>query len=98
MPSYYSEGVPKALIEAAAVGKPIVTTDMPGCRFIVKNNYNGLLVKPKDVDSLFDSLKYLLDNPSISAAYGKNGRKHALSIFDENKIIDLTLSIYKEII
>ena len=97
MPSYYSEGVPKSLIEAAAVGKPIITTDMPGCRSIVKNKFNGLLVKPKNVNGLTSSIKYLLDNPKICSELGKNGRIHALRTFDEKRIINLTLSIYEEI-
>ena len=97
MPSYYSEGVPKSLIEAAAVGKPIITTDMPGCRSIVINEFNGLLVKPRNINELTNSIKYLLDNPNICSEFGKNGRTHALRTFDEKKIIDLTLSVYKEI-
>ncbi len=98
MPSYYSEGVPKSLIEAAAIAKPIITTDMPGCRSIVKHNYNGLLVEPKNIASLVKSIKYLLDNPDICRTFGLNGRNYAKEMFDETKIVKLTLDIYNEII
>ncbi len=98
MPSYYSEGVPKALIEAASIGKPIITSDMPGCRSIVKHNFNGILVEPRNIDSLVNAIKFLLDNPKVCEIYGLNGRKHAITTFDEKRIVDLTLGIYKEII
>ena len=98
MPSYYSEGVPKSLIEAAAIAKPIITTDMPGCRSIVKHNYNGLLVEPKNIASLVKNIKFLLDNPDICRTFGRNGRNYVKEMFDETKIVNLTLDIYNEII
>ena len=52
LPSYYMEGTPKSLLEAAAMGKPIITTDWVGCRNVVDNGVNGFLCKPKDVDDL----------------------------------------------
>ena len=57
LPSYYGEGVPKVLLEAAASGRPIVTTDMPGCRETVENNVTGLLVPAKNAWALADALE-----------------------------------------
>ena len=91
-------GVPKSLIEAAAIAKPIITTDMPGCRSIVKHNYNGLLVRPKNIASLVKNIKFLLDNPDICRTFGRNGRNYVKEMFDETKIVNLTLDIYNEII
>ena len=94
LPSFYSEGVPKSLIEAAACGKPIVTTDMPGCREIVKNNFNGILVKPKDDISLANALETLINDPDLRIKYGSNGRSLAEKEFGMDDINKMTLSVY----
>lgn len=62
LPSYYGEEVPESLIEAAACGRPIITTDMPGCREIVENNINGLLVPPQDAKSLAEAMSVLIQD------------------------------------
>ena len=98
MPSYYSEGVPKSLIEAASVGKPIITTDMPGCRAIVKNNFNGILVRPKNIDDIVEAIKFLILNPDKASLYGKNGRELVKQEFDEKIIVQSTINIYEELI
>ena len=64
LPSY-REGLPKGLLEAASCGKPIITTDVPGCREIVKNEINGLLVPPKDSHELMKAMKKLILNKSL---------------------------------
>jgi len=63
LPTYYGEGVPKVLIEAMACGRPIVTTDMPGCRDLVQSGRNGFLVSPKDTVGLAKSLAALVLKP-----------------------------------
>ena len=69
LPSYYSEGVPRSLIEAMACGKEVITTDTPGCRDVVErdlNGFNGILVPPRDVDGLADAFAFIADRPGLS--------------------------------
>jgi glycosyltransferase involved in cell wall biosynthesis len=95
LPSYL-EGLPKALIEAAACGRAIVTTDVPGCREVVRHNDNGLLVPPRDSDALADALASLIKNPGLRARMGARGREIAIREFSEETIFAQTLSIYRE--
>ena len=86
LPTSYGEGVPQALIEAAAAGKPIVTTDMPGCREIVKDGINGLLVPPKNSIALADAIQKLAEVPIASGADGTEGTKDGGgSVFEGNR-------------
>ena len=74
LPSY-REGLPKGLLEAAACGKPIITTDVAGCRDVVINGKNGILVNPKNSDELFLAMKKMVQNKKIRLSMGKEGRK-----------------------
>jgi len=56
LPSYYREGVPRVILEAMSMGKPVVTTDMPGCRDAVEDGKNGLLVPPKNSQALAEAI------------------------------------------
>jgi glycosyltransferase involved in cell wall biosynthesis len=87
LPSYYGEGVPKILLEAAAAGRPIVTTDWPGCRDVVQHGGNGLLVQPRDPEGLADALERLLRNPGERAAMGARGRTLAEQEFEEGLVV-----------
>ena len=95
LPSYYREGLPKALIEAAACGRPIVASDMPGCREVVRHGENGLLVEARDASGLAEALDYLIQNPNIRAKMGAGGRKIAEEEFSLELIIPQTLAVYK---
>lgn len=95
LPSYYGEGVPKALIEAAACGRPIVATDMPGCREIVRDGENGLLVPPRDPGSLADAIERLITAPALRLRMGHSGRERVLREFSEQHVIDQTLDLYQ---
>ena len=95
LPSYYREGLPKSLIEAAACGRPIVTTNLPGCREIVRQGENGLLVEPRDVSGLAEALKYLLQNPKIRKKMGATGRKIAEEKYSSEHIIPQIMAVYK---
>ena len=97
LPSYL-EGLPKALIEAAACGRAIVTTDVPGCRDVVRHNENGLLVPPRDSDALADALASLIENPSLRARMGAHGREIVIREFSEEIIFAQTLAIYRELL
>jgi len=74
LPSYYREGMPRALIEAAAAGLPIVTTDIPGCREIVENGVNGFLVPPRDVQGLTEALGRLICSRELRIKMGAASR------------------------
>lgn len=93
LPSY-REGLPKILLEAAAVGRPLIATDVPGCREIVKNGENGILVKLKDVESLYQAIKTLVSNKEMRLKMGKNGRNLVESQFSTNIINGQTLELY----
>lgn len=96
LPSFYQEGIPRSLLEAAAKGKPIITTDAPGCREVVVDGVNGFLVPPRDIDSLVDCMIKFIQRPELVQRMGIESRKRAVEIFDERKILDQTMQIYKE--
>lgn len=89
LPSKYREGVPKTLIEAAAMEKPIITTDNVGCRDIVEDGHNGFLCKPKSVESLVRKIEYFLKlSEENRDVLGKNGRIKVEREFDEKIVIE----------
>lgn len=96
LPSY-REGVPKFLIEAAACGRPIVTTDVPGCREIVHHNKNGLLVPPKNYNALADSLLKLINDSALRKKMGSCGRAMVIKSFSEKIVAEKTMAFYKTI-
>ncbi len=95
LPTSYREGLPKVLIEAAACGKTIVTTDAPGCREIVQHGVNGLLVPVKDSQALADAIETLLMDPDLRKTMGDEGRALVEKEFTIEKVIDETLNLYK---
>ena len=98
LPTRYGEGVPKVLIEAAASGRAIVATDIPGCREIVQNHKNGILVPVGDIDELCSAVKQLIADADLRRSYGAAGRKIALESYDENQIASANLAIYQELL
>lgn len=97
LPTYYGEGVPKVLIEAASSGRPIVTTDSPGCREIVHDGVNGILIPARDVVALVAALRELLDSPEIRSQMGNAGRQLVKDRFSIEKVIGETLDIYGDV-
>lgn len=97
LPSY-REGLPKVLIEAAACGRAIVTTDVPGCREIVRDGENGFLVPARDSKALANALKKLIENPTLRACMGRRGREIVVEEFSDKKVIEQTLSVYRELL
>lgn len=91
------EGLPKSLTEAAAAGRPIVTTDVAGCRDVVQPGVNGLLVPPGDPRALADALETLVRDPGLRARFGRAGRRIALERFDQRVIIPRMLAIYRSL-
>jgi glycosyltransferase involved in cell wall biosynthesis len=96
LPSY-REGFPKVLIEAAACGRVVVTTNVSGCRDAVKNGVTGLLVPVRDSISLANSISCLLDNYDYCVKMGINGRKMAEELFDIEKVVFKHMRIYSEL-
>ena len=95
-PSYEQEGLPKSLVEAAAVGRAIVATDVPGCREVVHDNENGLLVPPRDAAALAKAIARLLTQPSRRAEMGRQGRQLAEQEFSSDTISRQTIAMYQE--
>jgi glycosyltransferase involved in cell wall biosynthesis len=93
LPSYYREGIPKALLEAAACGRPIVTTDSVGCREVVHHQENGLLVPPRTVYPLANALRQLIRNPELRQKMGRRGRERAEREFVQEKICAETIDV-----
>lgn len=98
LPSYYGEGLPKVLIEAAACGRAVVTTDHPGCRDAITPDESGLLVPVRDPEALADAIQYLIENPEQRHAMGRAGRKLAEEVFDVHKVVEQHLKVYEELL
>lgn len=97
-PSWYREGLPKSVIEAEAIGRPIVTTDSVGCRDTVVDGKNGFMIPIKDSDALATALKKLIDNPELRQTMGKNAREFAVNKFDINDVVKVHLDVYNNLI
>lgn len=97
LPSY-REGLPKGLIEAAACALPLVTTDVPGCREVVSDGVDGLIVPPRDAAALAAAIARLCDDPALARRLGLAARSKALAAFDERIVIAHTLQVYAELL
>ncbi len=96
LPSY-REGLPKCLLEAAASGRAIVTTDTSGCKEIVKEGVNGFLVPVQDVRILAEKMKQLIQNQKLRMKMGAEGRKMVEKAFSIERVNAETLQIYREV-
>jgi glycosyltransferase involved in cell wall biosynthesis len=96
LPSVYGEGVPKILLEAAACGRAVVTTDWPGCRDAVRSGETGLLVPPGDSERLQAALERLVTDPELRRTFGRAARRLAEQEFDVKAIVAATLAVYHE--
>jgi glycosyltransferase involved in cell wall biosynthesis len=97
LPSY-REGLPKSLIEAAACGRPLVATDVPGCREVVTDGVDGLVVPARDAAALARAIARLEDDPALAARLGEAARAKALAEYDERCIVAHTLEVYRELV
>ncbi len=93
LPSY-REGTPRSLLEAMAVGRPLVTTDVPGCRNVVEDSVNGFLVESHNPEMLADALAKLIEDENLRERMGQASRKRAETIFDERTVIRQTIEAY----
>ncbi|MDC5152236.1 glycosyltransferase, partial [Acinetobacter baumannii] len=85
LPSY-REGIPRAVLEAMSMGRPIITTDAPGCKETVIEGYNGFLVEVKSIDKLVDAMEKFIVDPNLVELMGKNSRKIVLEKYDVRKV------------
>lgn len=97
LPSY-REGLPKALLEAAAAGRAIVTTDVPGCREVVADGKNGLLVPPRDASALAAALARLVADPRLRQEMGRRGRARAEQEWGSDVVLRQMLAFYAEVL
>lgn len=94
LPSYYGEGLPKVLIEAAACGRAVITTDFPGCRDAIEPGRSGLLVAPRSSDELADAIESLAGDPETRRAMGRAGRALAEKEYDIRHIVERHIDAY----
>ncbi|MCI5060975.1 MAG: glycosyltransferase family 4 protein [Alphaproteobacteria bacterium] len=94
LPSYYGEGVPKVLLEAAAIGRPIITCDAPGCRETVEHGVNGYLVPPQDPEILADTIEGLVQDTAKCQEFGKEGRARVEKDFNTDVVVQKTMDVY----
>ena len=98
LPSYYREGVPRSLLEAGAMGKPIITTDSVGCRETVIDGETGFLCKPKDVNDLAQKMGSIITmTPEERSVMGIRGHEYIARTFDESKIIERYLGVLNQL-
>lgn len=97
LPSY-REGMPKVLLEAAAAGRAVVTTDTPGCRDAVIEGKTGILVPLRDSFAIAGALEYLISNPEIRKNFGIEGRKLAEKIYSIENVVNQHLIIYNKLV
>lgn len=97
LPSYYGEGVPKVLIEAAACGRPIVTTDNPGCRDSVIEGETGLIVPKKDASALARAILKLAEDAPLRELMGANARLFAEKEFDVRAVVQRHIELYQDL-
>lgn len=86
LPSYLREGIPRTLLEALAVGRPVITTNVRGCKETIKVGKNGILVKPRDVKDLVEKMEYMIENKDELEAMGQASYEYAKERFDINII------------
>lgn len=98
LPTMYGEGVPTTLLEGAACGRPLIASDMPGCRQVVRDGFNGFLVPPDDAAALAQAIKRLVCDPALRGRMGIASRQLVLERFTHAQVNAATLSVYQHIL
>ena len=98
LPSYYREGVPRVLLEAGIMECPLITTNMPGCKEVVRDGWNGLLVPPRDKNALATAILQLLKSGEKRALMGSRSSLHVRENFSLSKVADAYASIYSRVL
>jgi glycosyltransferase involved in cell wall biosynthesis len=98
LPTRYGEGVPTVLLEAAACGRPIIATDVPGCKDITIDGYNGLLVPPGDPKALANAINKLICDADLRGRMGRAGRQLVLQMFTVSLVNTDTFAVYQAVL
>jgi glycosyltransferase involved in cell wall biosynthesis len=98
LPTYYREGLPKVLLEASASGRPIIATDVPGCRDIVRHRVTGVLVPARDAEALSNAIEELLNDSELRCAMGRHGRAIAVNEYSVDVITGQVLAFYRDLL
>src|SRR5439155_27163564 len=98
LPSYLREGIPRVLLEAAAMGLPLITTDSPGCNDVVEHGVNGCLVPARDPVMLGQAIVNLLTQPELRQRFGRVSRQRAVERFDLSVVVERTHMLYSELL
>lgn len=96
LPSYYREGIPRSTQEAMAIGRAVITTNVPGCRETVVQGKNGFLIPKWDIPTLVEAMEYFIENPTEISRMGEESYQIALEKFDGNKINQKLLNIIEK--
>ena len=97
LPTFYGEGIPKVIIEACASRRAVISSNIAGCKEIIEDNFNGILIEPKNSNQLAAAIVKLLASPNLRYMYGSNGRKLVKSKFGESRYFKISEKIYKEL-
>jgi glycosyltransferase involved in cell wall biosynthesis len=97
LPSRGGEGLPRTLIEGASCGRAVLTADVPGCRTLVRDGIEGLVVPPGDAEALARAMEALARDPARVASMGEAGRRRVLSGFTERHVMDAVAALYREL-
>ena len=98
LPTWYREGLPRVLLEAAVMRVPIVTTAVPGCREVVHDGVTGLVVPPRDATALAQAIRRLADEPDLRARLAAAAERHVLEHFSLDRVVSDTLEVYRAVL
>jgi glycosyltransferase involved in cell wall biosynthesis/ribosomal protein S18 acetylase RimI-like enzyme len=93
--SWWGEGKPRSAMEAAALGKPLIVTDVRGCREVVGDRVHGFVIPPRDADALTSRVRDLLDDRALRESFGAAARRRALAEFDQRRVFELVVDEYR---
>jgi len=98
LPTYYREGLPKTLLEASAAGLPMIASDIAGCREVVTDGVNGVLVPVRDVDALTQAMLHIGEDPALRRRYGQAARDKAEAVFSIDDVVEHTFRVYQDLL
>ena len=98
LPSYGGEGLPKALLEGAASGRAMISTDVPGCREVVRDEVTGITIPPRDERALAQAMLRLGEDPELRARFGRSARQKAEAVFSVEDVVRHTFLVYEELL
>lgn len=98
LPTYYREGLPKSLLEASAAGLPMIASNIAGCREVVTDEVNGLIVEPRQIEPLAEAMLRLGEDKALREKFGRAAREKAHAVFSVDDVVDHTFRVYDEVL